>query len=404
MKRLLIGGLSALLTLNITETVAAQSPVTQRDSATVSLFEYVTKTPRRNKVFTLDLEMHAGFYADFAASTLDEAAFRIQDIKIDIAGEINDRLFYQYRQKLNGDFSNQPLDNLSASIEQAYVGYHLNDKWTLTAGKQDVLYGGFEYDPNPLFIYEYSDMNEYSLCYLTGLSLGYQPTATQEIRLQVSNSRIGSMEEAYGCLPEGIAKPKVPLFYTLNWNSSYLDEWLALRYSVSAAQQAEGKYMYNLFAGQSLSAAPFYAYFDVLYSRGALDPLGLITELTLPGPEESEDEVPQMPVCVENCDYLSLVAEVQYRFHPKWQLFAKGMYETASVYKDNELYEKGLYRTAWGYQGGLEFYPMADENLHIFLLASGKTYRLEEKERIANSSLNNTARIAVGFVYRLPIY
>lgn len=404
MKQFKTGGLSVLLALSIIETVAAQSSVQQRDSSAVSLFEYITKTPRRNKAFNLDLEMHAGFYSDFASGQLDEAAFRFQDIKIDISGEINDRFFYQYRQRLNDGFENQSLENLASSIELANIGYQLTDKLTLTAGKQDVYYGGFEYDPNPLLIYEYSDMNEYSLCYLTGLSLGYQPSATQEIRLQVTNSRMGSMEDEYGRLPEGVSKPKAPLFYTLNWNSTYLEERIGLRYSASAAQQAEGKYMYNLFAGQSLSAAPFYAYFDVMYSRGALDPLGLITELTFSDVENPEEGESEKPFRAPNCDYLSLVSEIQYRVHPKWQLFAKGMYETASVYKGNDTYEKGIYRTAWGYQGGLEFYPMADENLHLFLLASGKTYILADKEITSSASLDNTARIAIGFVYRLPLY
>lgn len=109
----------------------------------------------------------------------------------------------------------------------------------------------------------YSDMNEYSLCYLTGIGLGYQPNESQEIRLQVTNSRMGSMEDEYGRLPEGFKKPRVPLFYTLNWNGNFLDELIHLRYSVSAAEQAQGKYMYSVFTGQNIEAGPVYAYFDV---------------------------------------------------------------------------------------------------------------------------------------------
>ena len=172
---------------------------------------------------------------------------------------------------------------------------------------------------------------------------------------------MGSMEDEYGRLPEGFKKPRVPLFYTLNWNGNFLDELIHLRYSVSAAEQAQGKYMYSVFTGQSIEAGPVYAYFDVMYSRGKLDPLGLLTELTQP--EVSGEEEPEPPVRMQNIDYLSLVGEIQYRFHPKWQLFAKGMYESASIYKAYDAYEKGKYRTAWGYQGGLEFYPMADDNL-----------------------------------------
>lgn len=93
---------------------------------------------------------------------------------------------------------------------------------------------------------------------------------------------MGSMEDEYGRLPEGFKKPRVPLFYTLNWNGNFLDELIHLRYSVSAAEQAQGKYMYSVFTGQNIEAGPVYAYFDVMYSRGKLDPLGLLTELTQP--------------------------------------------------------------------------------------------------------------------------
>ena len=276
--------LSAFLFIGSALTSYAQtnSPIPERDSSSVSLFEYATKIPKRNKVFNLDLEMHAGFNADFFSGKLDEAAFRFRDVKIDVTGEVNDRLFYWYRQTLNGGYEGQALENLNESIEYAYIGYKLNERFTLTAGKQDVFYGGFEYDENPLLIYEYSDMNEYSLCYLTGIGLGYQPNESQEIRLQVTNSRMGSMEDEYGRLPEGFKKPRVPLFYTLNWNGNFLDELIHLRYSVSAAEQAQGKYMYSVFTGQSIEAGPVYAYFDVMYSRGKLDPLGLLTELTQP--------------------------------------------------------------------------------------------------------------------------
>lgn len=376
-----------------------------------SLFEYATKIPKRNKVFNLDLELHAGFYADFTDGKLDEAAFRFKDVKVDVTGEVTDRLFYWYRQKINSGYGNLSLENLSESIEYAYIGYKLTDRLTLTAGKQDVFYGGFEYDPNPLMIYEYSDMNEYVLCYLTGVGLGYEATPSQEFRIQITNSRMGTLEEDYGPLPEGMEKPKVPLFYTFNWNSSYADERINLRYSASAAEQAHKKYMYTFFAGQNIDIAPWYAYLDVMYTRGALDPLGLLTELkgfetdTNKGGEEgSVDEEAALPVRMQNCDYFSVVAEVQYRFHPKWQVFAKGMYETESLYKADGIYEKGKYRTAWGYQGGIEFYPMADDNLHLFLMGSGRSYALTERGKASGTFVENTGRLAVGFVYKLPLF
>lgn len=71
---------------------------------------------------------------------------------------------------------------------------------------------GFEYDLDPYAIYEYSDMNEYMDCYFTGVTFGYQPTPSQELRLQVTDNRIGSMEDAYGLLPAGNRKATCSAF------------------------------------------------------------------------------------------------------------------------------------------------------------------------------------------------
>lgn len=404
MKQLTSIGLAALLTGSSALPAKAQSFIPERDSSDISLFERVTNLPKRTKAFNLNLEMQATFNANFLNKKLDEAAFRFNQIKLDVNGEVNDRLFYWYRQNLNQGNEALSLENLPESIEYALIGYRLTDKLTITAGKQDVAWGGFEYDFNPLEVYEYSDMNEYLNCYFTGVTFGYELTPSQELRIQITDNRLGSLEEAYGLLPEGTRKPTAPLFYTLNWNSSYLDETLSLRYSFTAGEQAKNKWMYMAWAGHQVSAGPFDAYFDVMYTRGALDPLGIFAELYTPEEEsENETEAAAYP-CALNTDYLSLVAEANYRFHPKWNLFAKGMYETASVYKTTEQLEAGKYRTAWGYQAGIEFYPMADENLHIFLMGAGRAYSLTEKAKSLGATIDNTARLTIGFIYSLPLY
>lgn len=113
------------------------------------------------------------------------------------------------------------------------------------------------------------------------------------------------------------------------------------------------------------------------------------------------------PVCLRNVQYVSLVAEMNYRFHTKWNAFVKGMYETGSVYKagdeEGELPD-GKYRTAWGYQAGHRILSDGDENLHIFLTGTARSYRLTEKAKALGASIENTQRLSVGFIYKLPLY
>lgn len=398
MKRLAAGALSAIFWMYTTQPGVAQSFIPERDSTTVSVFEYATKIPKRNHVFDLNLEMHATFNTFFTGNKLDEAAFRFNQIKLEAAGEVNPHLFYWYRQVLNQGSKPMELENLPESIEYAFIGFRLNDCWTVTAGKQDAAWGGFEYDLNPLEIYEYSDMNEYLDCYFTGVTVAYQLNPAHELRAQITDNRIGSMEEAYGELPEGIRKAKAPLFYTLNWNGSFFNEVLNVRYSVTAGEQAKGKWSYMAWAGHAVEAGPWSGYFDVMYTRSALDQLGILTDLTEPDEEEQGNK------CALDTEYLSLVARMNCRFHPKWNIFVKGMYETASVYKTNDRFEAGKYRTAWGYQGGIEFYPMADDNLHFFFTGTGRAYSMTEKAKALGASIENAGRLSVGFIYKLPLF
>lgn len=108
------------------------------------------------------------------------------------------------------------------------------------------------------------------------------------------DSRMGSTEGGYGRLPEGFKRPRAPSFYTLSRNGNFLDELTYLWYSVSAVEQAQGKYMCSVFTGQSIEAGPVHTYFDVMYSRERLDPLGLSTKLIqseVPGEEKPEPPV-----------------------------------------------------------------------------------------------------------------
>lgn len=402
MKRIATFGFSTILLGCMVLPAVAQSPIPERDSSTVSLFEYTTKIPKRSKAFNLDLQMHATFNTFFTGGSLDEAAFRFNHIKLEASGEINDRLFYLYRQNLNQGNEGMELENLPESLEYAFVGFHLGDRFTITAGKQDAAWGGFEYDIDPFSIYEYSEMNEYKDCYFTGVTFAWHASPSQELRVQVTDNRIGSMEDAFGLLPEGIRKAKAPLYYTLNWNSSYFDELLNLRYSATAGEQARGKWSYLAWAGHNVSAGNFNGYFDVMYTRGALDPLGILSEL-IPSVDPEQESLS----CIQNVQYLSLVAEASYRFHPKWNVFAKGMYETGSIYKASEgdiALSTGKYRTALGYQAGIEFYPMADENLHIFLTGTGRTYSLTQRAQELGAEVENMGRISVGFIYKLPLF
>ena len=61
-----------------------------------------------------------------------------------------------------------------------------------------------------------------------------------------------------------------------------------------------------------------------MYSRQGLDAMGIISDMQTP--------VVPTPTTAMNTEYLSFIADFDYRFHPNWNAYIKGAYETAGVY------------------------------------------------------------------------
>ena len=355
-----------------------------------TLFEEVTGIRKKTDKFNLYLNMHGNFNLRWDDSGFDRGAFEMKQLRIEMKGNINDWLSYRYRQRLNrGNEGSGNIDNVPTSIDWAGIGIKLN-KFALFAGKQCTSYGGIEFDMNPIEIYEYSDMIEYMSNFMTGLNAAYNWTPYQQIQFQVLNSLNGSSEDMYGDLE----RTKLPLVYTLNWNGNFLDVFKT-RWSASVMNETKGEKMYYYALGNEFNfSSQWHAYFDWMYSREGVDRKGIIT-----GMVENDKRTHN----AFNAEYMSYVLHVNFRFAPKWNLFAKGMYETASVYKSEEGVEKGKYRTAWGYLGGLEYYPM-DTNLHFFLAYVGRSYRYTERAKVLGSDNYTTNRVSVGFIWQMPVF
>ena len=353
MKRIMLVCLTALA-VSGTYPLYAQSSGSDFMAGDKSLFEEVTGIKKKTDKFNLYLNMHGDFNMKWNDSGFDQGAFEMKQLRIEMKGDINDWLSYRYRQRLNrGNDGSGNIDNVPTSIDWAGVGIKLN-KFSFFAGKQCVSYGGIEFDLNPIDIYEYSDMIEHMSNFMTGLNVAYNYNPYQQIQFQVLNSRNGPSEEMYGDLE----RTKLPLVYTLNWNGNFLDVFKT-RWSASVMNETKGEKMYYYALGNEFNFSPkWHAYFDWMYSREGVDRKGIITNIV--GTDNQAHNA-------FNAEYMSYVLHVNYRFAPKWNLFAKGMYETASVYKASDEVEKGKYRTAWGYAGGIEFYPM-ESNLHLSLI------------------------------------
>lgn len=363
-----------------------------------SLVERVAKIEKQNDWFNLYMNMNGSFNADFNQSGvngLSQGAFRINQLRIEAKGKVNDWLSYRWRQRLNRDNDgSNDIDNAPTSIDIAGIGMKLSDKWSLFAGKQCAAYGGFEFDLNPIEIYQYSEIINNMSNFMTGLTVTYDFNPNQQLQFQVLNSLNEGTEATYG---ENLEKSRMPLVYTLNWNANMFGGFWQTRWSVSLMDEAKDKYMYYVALGNQFNFSKrCNMYIDLMSSTEELDRKGIMTNML--GGRGMFDGHNAF-----NAMYNSVVAKVNYRFKPKWNFFVKGMLESAAMFKSEDGVEKGNYRTSLGYVTGVEFYPM-DTNLHFYLTFVGQSNFFTERAKMYGNDDYSTQRVSVGFIYQLPVF
>lgn len=363
-----------------------------------SLLEKLTGGKRRVDWANMNIQFCSAADASFRNGELEEAAFKVHRIRLEILGAFHDKFSYHYRQSLNQYTTpNIPLDNLSGSIEMAFVGWKLNDRVQLTAGKQAVQFSGYENWVNAIKVRQYSEFNEMTPCYQAGLNINYALNPNQELNFQLTNNRNGSPNEQfmYG-LPENVETSKVPVMGTLNWDGHFIDRAMQLRYSLSYGQLAKGKNIFYFTCGNVWDKKPFLGYIDFMYSREGLDSKGLISELTT-GRNGG-------PVTVQNVDYFTVIGNLDYRVTPHLNLYAKGVYEISNVYKSTEEFAAGNYRRVWNAQLCAEYYPMENSELLVYLHVLYKNVHLTDRARAWGAGNYDRQRISLGLVYTLPVF
>ena len=369
-----------------------------------SIHERITKLEKKNDMFNLYFNYAASFQAEHN-SLSDEwgTKFANKQLRIEIKGNLTDKLYYRLRHRLNKATDAKGEDNFAKATDIMMVGYNFNDKLSISGGKMCQIWGGFEFDENPMYIYQYSDMVDNMDNFMAGVTVSYKPIPTQEIAVEISNAYNGKFADEYGDEAvvvnndeaHALQKSKNPLTYIINWNGSFFDGKLNTRWAWGLQTQAKGKYSRMLTLGQQLNLPKFQWYFDYMGAFDDLDRLKIATN-------ELRDafvggDAPGN-VYLGKVHYNSFITKANWQFAPSWNLMLKGMYETASVTK-MEAFKN--YRKSFGYMGSIEYYPAKQQDFRLFLAYVGRKFDYSTKCGLKDY---NTDRIELGFMYRIKAY
>ena len=332
-----------------------------------------------HKKFNMYFNFQSSFDLEKVKDQDMTAQFKARQLRLEVRGDITDRIFYRFRHRLNKSNAATSLDNLAKATDMLYAGFRLDDKWALTAGKMCQAWGGFEFDLNPMNIYEYSDFIENMDNFMLGAMITYAPNKNHEFNLQITDVRNDSFEALYGTATNTINASKAPLTYIFNWNGNLFDNLIQTRWGGGLQSEADGYNNWMLMLGTKLNLPKFQVFFDYMMANEQLDRLKYT-------PMSST-------VLVKDAKYNSFVLKAEYQPIPQLNIFAQGLYETAK----NDLTDNKM--TGIGYFAGVEYLPFEKQDLRFFLAYIGRS-----RENKLTNVTTDTNRVSIGLMYRIKAF
>ena len=373
----MVMGLVALLLSLTAHAQGGNTGIGEAYDAHESLSRRLLHLEKKNDAFNLYVNFAGALQAGNEAEGWN-AAFRARHLRLEMTGVIHEKLYYRLRHHLERSNAPLSLERFSQATDIMMIGWKFSDQWRLYGGKMCQFWGGYEYDENPLYIYQYSDLLNHMEVFFTGAALAWTPVPTQEFVLNVTNSFTKAYADTYAGEGDLPTATRLPLAYILNWNGSLFDGRLTTRWGGGAITLARDHYSKMLFLGQKLNLERLQWYFDYMGAWEYLDHF-LIASADLGALQRK-------------VRYQSFVTKANWQFLPRWNLMGKGMYESVATAG------AGTYRQSFGWTGALEFFPMEGQDLRVFLSYTGARRLIGEAPPLTSH------RLELGFIYRLKAY
>ncbi len=175
-----------------------------------------------------------------------------------------------------------------------------------------------------------------------------------------------------------------------------MDRKIQTRWSYSIFEEAKDEFMNYVALGTQIKfGEKTQLQFDWMNSQEDIDRKGIVSDIANMGNGGSR---------AVDVVYNSFVAKMDYKVCPKWNLFVKGMYETATNDGNTNEALSNDFRKSYGYFAGFEYFPVKD-NLKFYFIYVGRHF---DYDQTITDNLgikdNTTSRFSVGLVYRLKMF
>ena len=353
---------------------------------TLSLAERIFKLEKKTEAISIYFNTHVSFQDRFNGDD-SGASFVGRQLRFEMLGNITKHWGYRFRYRLNRP-GVQQSDNFSNNIDFMMIRYKFNDRFELTAGKEGVALGGYQYDDNPIQVLEFCDW----LTGIDGFHLGFQGTynmtKNQALILSLHNAN-NDRTNAYYFEDPTIKSSHFPLGATACWSGSFFGGKLQTLWSYTLLSEVQNNLGHLVMTGTKLNMKKWQLILDYYGAWEDVDHHKIV----------SSDMTKALgtTTLARDTRYHSVLLDGCYQPTPHWNLTAGVRYETASSSADPAFTG---YRTNIGYQAAVQWIPDLTQDARISLAYIGRT------TKFTNSALDNynLDRIELSLIYRIKAY
>lgn len=279
-----------------------------------------------NEIFKLGVEARFDYLNEALAGKVDPAAsgFKVRYFNLRMDGQITSKFSYSWRQRFNRVNS---LSDFAENTDWLTLTYKPTPNWSISAGKQVVMIGGWEYDRAPMDLYFCSEFWNNVACYQLGASVSYTTEDGKDnVLFQVCQS---PYQKSAANFVDGVKQHNL-LAYNLYWTASY--DWYTGLHSMNLVEYKRGKFDFYMVLGNQFKFGDAKIQLDLMERGTSFDHL----------------------------DNFSIMGEFSYLIADRVNVFAKVTYDQASdVYAPGLYFAPGAQITRVG--GGVEYYPLGGQ-------------------------------------------
>src|SRR6201999_1100689 len=132
----------------------------------------------------------------------------------------------------------------------------------LSFGKLAADYGSYEFEANPINIYQYNDLIANADDLLVGAAASWRLSPKHQLGFQLLNARTLTFDQLYDSMP-GMAPSKFPAMAVTTWRGTFAEKQFNTLWSVAVIREAQHAYVVYLALGNQLSVKKWLIQYDL---------------------------------------------------------------------------------------------------------------------------------------------